>query len=81
MPAVADCQELARALGNVSAAYLLCVDDDLDHLNQRERALISNFRAADERGRDTISRIAETQPVYGAPDDRQRVTGEKLRRR
>lgn len=46
-----------------SAAWLLCLDDD--DLKPDEKALLSNYRAADDRGKSTISRIAETEsPGY-----------------
>ena len=55
-------KELA-VLVHQSAAWLLCLDDDV--LKQDEKALLSNYRAADDRGKKTISRIAETEsPGY-----------------
>lgn len=55
-------KELA-ALVNRSAAWLLCLDDDV--IKPDEKALLSNYRAADDRGKKTISRIAETEsPGY-----------------
>ena len=55
--------ELSVALGTVSAIYLLCLDDD-GPFSAPERQLIEHYRTADERGRDTILRIAEDQAVY-----------------
>lgn len=56
---------LARALGTISAASILCVDDQ-STLKDDERALLEYYRAADDRGKSTISKIAEAQPTYGA---------------
>jgi transcriptional regulator with XRE-family HTH domain len=58
-----EAQTLAQALGSVTPTYLLCLDDT-DPLSQHERALVSKFRRADERGRETILRIAEAQAEY-----------------
>lgn len=61
-PGPDEAKALARALG-VSAAYLLCVDAESE-LRPDEKALLENYRATDGRGRTTIIRIAESQPVY-----------------
>lgn len=58
--------EEARALANplgVSAAWILCVDDD-STLPADERALLEKYRASDERGKRTIQGVAESQPTY-----------------
>jgi len=52
-------QVLAKSLGNVSATYLLCLDDG-GFLNSAEQGLVRQFRAADERGRRTILAVAES---------------------
>lgn len=52
--------ELAKALGSVSAAYLLYLDDE-GRLIDRERKLLERFRKADERGKDAILRLAEIE--------------------
>ncbi|MGD9671703.1 MAG: helix-turn-helix domain-containing protein [Hyphomicrobiaceae bacterium] len=54
--------EVAKELAGLvrrSAAWLLCLDDD--DLKPDEKALLSHYRAADERGKSTISRIAEME--------------------
>lgn len=61
-PGPEEARALARALG-VSAAYLLCVDAESE-LRPDEKALLENYRATDSRGRSTIIRIAESQPVH-----------------
>jgi transcriptional regulator with XRE-family HTH domain len=58
-----EAQELALALGSVTPTYLLCLDDT-DPLSEPERALVERFRLADERGRETILRIADAQADY-----------------
>lgn len=61
-PGVIEARALAKALGNITAAEILCVDDT-STLALREKILLDNYRATDERGKNTISRIAETQPA------------------
>jgi transcriptional regulator with XRE-family HTH domain len=51
---------LAQALGRVSAAHLLCLDDE-GFLSDQERELVRCFRRTDERGRGTILGVAESQ--------------------
>lgn len=41
------------------AAWLLCLDDD--NISPDERRLLTNYRMADDRGREVIHRIAETE--------------------
>jgi transcriptional regulator with XRE-family HTH domain len=60
-----EAQELALALGSVTATYLLCLDDK-DPLSVEERYLVERFRDTDARGRETIIKVAETQAVYPA---------------
>jgi transcriptional regulator with XRE-family HTH domain len=62
-----EAQELALALGSVTPTYLLCLDDT-DPLSESERALVERFRLADERGRETILRIADAQADYKPGD-------------
>jgi transcriptional regulator with XRE-family HTH domain len=62
-----EAQELALALGSVTPTYLLCLDDT-DPLSEPERALVERFRLADERGRETILRIADAQADYKPGD-------------
>lgn len=55
---------LAQALGNVSAAYLMTLDDEPQHsqpLQPDERALLDNYNAADERGKRSIRSVADAQ--------------------
>ena len=51
---------LAEALGTVSATYLLCLDDK-GVLSEQEQKLLRWFRLTDERGRETILSVAESQ--------------------
>jgi len=51
---------LAKALGAVSATYLLCLDDD-GVLAKDEKRLIECFRRMDERGRAAVLAIAKTE--------------------
>jgi len=51
-------QTLSGALGSVTAAYLLCLDDEA-FLNDQEAALIERFRQADARGRKALLKSAE----------------------
>jgi transcriptional regulator with XRE-family HTH domain len=60
-----EAQELSQALGTVSPTYLLCLDD-VGPLSEEERGLVEHYRRADDRGRDTIRRIAESQAGYEA---------------
>jgi transcriptional regulator with XRE-family HTH domain len=58
-----EAQELATALGTVTPVYLLCLDDT-DPLSQRERELVDHFRHADERGKETIIKVASDQSGF-----------------
>ena len=51
---------LADALCTVSATYLLCLDD-VGFLSEQEKELLKCFRRTDERGKETILRVAESQ--------------------
>ncbi|KAA6186925.1 helix-turn-helix transcriptional regulator [Thiohalocapsa marina] len=53
-------QVLADALGAVTAAYLLCVDED-PTLSPDEQRLITYYRQADGRGKRTIIATADYQ--------------------
>lgn len=58
-----EAHELAQALGSVTATYLLCLDNK-DPLSEEERILIQYFRNSDQRGRETILKVAEAQMGY-----------------
>lgn len=58
MIGVDEAKKLAPILGT-TAAYILTIDDALN--DQREQALIDNFRHSDERGKTNISRLAESE--------------------
>lgn len=63
-------KQLAEIL-NVDPSWLACFEDTEPALSPAERALLDNFRASDERGRRTISRIAETErPNYITGEER-----------
>lgn len=63
--------KLAAVL-DVSAAYLMCVDEG-SGLPPREQRLLNLFDAADARGKRTIEQVAETEAQYNgsqnAPDN------------
>jgi transcriptional regulator with XRE-family HTH domain len=69
-----EARELASALGSVTPTYLLCLDDD-GYMSERESALLDLYRQADDRGRDTILRVAESQADYPIPKNR--VSGDR----
>lgn len=50
-------QALSVALGTVSAAYLLCLDDEA-FLDEQEQKLLADFRQADARGRKALLKTA-----------------------
>jgi transcriptional regulator with XRE-family HTH domain len=56
-------QELAVALGTVTATYLLCLEDT-DPLSERERKLVEYFRQADDRGKETVMKVAMDQSGF-----------------
>jgi transcriptional regulator with XRE-family HTH domain len=64
-----EARELSRALGTVTATYLLCLDDD-GVITGPERDLLEHYRQADPRGRDTILRVAETEAGYSVGEAR-----------
>ena len=51
---------LAQALGRVLGMYLLCLDDE-GFLSEQEAELVRRFRETDERGRETIVSLAQSQ--------------------
>jgi transcriptional regulator with XRE-family HTH domain len=51
---------LARALGDVSPVYLLCLEDS-DPLPSDELDLLAFYRASDKRGRAVIASVAESE--------------------
>jgi len=59
-PGIEEAKILAQALGTVSATYLLYLDDE-EFLTAQERELLRRFRKTDERGRETILGVAESQ--------------------
>lgn len=58
--------DLGRALG-VRPAWLMCVDND-DALSGEERALLIRYQLTDDRGKQAIKAIAESQPIVYRPD-------------
>jgi len=58
-----EARELAAALGTVTPTYLLCLDS-AGPLSQSELNLVELYRKADDRGRDTILQVAESQSSY-----------------
>ena len=66
-------QDLGRIL-DCSPAWLLCLDEAKEALSPDESRLLKRYRAADEVGREIISRVAESVPedtgqgnaVYGS---------------
>lgn len=65
-PGPLEAKELARALG-VSAAYVLCVDDE-STLSEDEKKLLEKYRHTDERGKTAIQGVAESQSIYDVRD-------------
>ena len=62
---------LAAALGTVTATYLLCLENERV-MSERESALLDHYRHADERGKETILQVAESQADY-------RISGKHVR--
>lgn len=58
--------ELAEALDGMTPTYLLCLDD-VSPLAPVELKLIERYRRTDDRGRETILRVAETQAEFSPP--------------
>ncbi len=63
-----EAHELSVALGTVTPTYLLCLDDR-GPLSDRELELIDHFRRTDERGRDTLLNLAQSQPNHDPAED------------
>lgn len=63
-----EAHELSVALGTVTPTYLLCLDDR-GPLSDRELELIDHFRRTDERGRDTLLKLAQSQPDHDPTED------------
>jgi len=57
---IEEAQILSQALGTVSATYLLCLDDE-GFLSGQEQDLLRWFRGTDDRGRETILKLAGLQ--------------------
>jgi transcriptional regulator with XRE-family HTH domain len=57
---VEEARMLATALGTVSAAYLLCLEDS-GFLVEEEQRLLERYRRTDERGRATIQAVAAAE--------------------
>jgi transcriptional regulator with XRE-family HTH domain len=51
---------LAQALGDVTPAYLLCLDDS-GPFSEDERTLVLNYRLADDMGRSTLLKFSQAQ--------------------
>lgn len=60
---IEEAQELSEALEGITPAYLLCLDAT-SPLSQQEWQLIQRYRRTDERGRDVILQVAESQGQY-----------------
>ncbi len=59
-----EAHELSVALGTVTPTYLLCLDDK-DPLSPQERQLVDYFRQTDERGKETILKLAIGELDFG----------------
>lgn len=53
-------QAIASALGSVTAAHLMCLDDE-ELLNEDEQRLVQHFRRSDRRGQQMILDVAHSQ--------------------
>lgn len=62
-----EAQELADALGGITPSYLLCLEA-APSLTEPELVLLNHYRHANERGRDTILRVAAAQAAYDTGD-------------
>ena len=51
---------ISKALGTVTATYLLCLEDE-GFLDAKEQRLLELFRKLDDRGRDTVLALARSQ--------------------
>lgn len=63
-----EAHELSVALGTVTPTYLLCLDDR-GPLSDRELELIDHFRRTDARGRDTLLKLAQSQPDHDPAEE------------
>ncbi len=63
-----EAQELSIALGTVTPTYMLCLDDT-DPLTAQERQLVEYCRQSDDRGRETIMKLAKLETHYGPASD------------
>ncbi|KAA6183740.1 helix-turn-helix transcriptional regulator [Thiohalocapsa marina] len=74
---------LAEALGDVTAAYLLCLDEDQPKLvlAETEERLLETYRATDARGQDVVLAVAEYVALGSMEDTtrRKRRARAKLR--
>lgn len=59
-PGIEEARSISKALGKMSATYLLCLDDE-GYLTAEEQELLDLFRRTDERGRETILAVARSQ--------------------
>jgi transcriptional regulator with XRE-family HTH domain len=71
-----EAHELSVALGTVTPTYLLCLDDR-GPLSDRELELIDHFRRTDERGRDTLLKLAQAQPDHDPAEEAEPETPEE----
>ncbi|KAA6183040.1 helix-turn-helix domain-containing protein [Thiohalocapsa marina] len=62
---VEEAQEIAEALGDVTASHLLCLDEN-SPVTDEELALVDRYRGGDLRGRKTVLKVAETQARFAA---------------
>jgi transcriptional regulator with XRE-family HTH domain len=61
---IEEARALSSALGTVSAAYLLCLDDE-EFLSADEWKLVRSFRSAEHRGQRTILGVAAVWRAEG----------------
>ncbi len=60
-----EAQALAAALGTVTPAYLLCLDD-AGFLSEQEQTLLEHFRRADAKGRKALLKSVSELAAKGA---------------
>ncbi|MFD2112340.1 helix-turn-helix domain-containing protein [Thiorhodococcus fuscus] len=63
-----EAHELSVALGTVTPTYLLCLDDK-DPLSPQERQLVELCRQTDDRGRETLIKLAEAEVALGVASE------------
>lgn len=63
-----EAHELSVALGTVTPTYLLCLDDR-GPFSDPELELIDHFRRTDDRGRETVLTVAQSQPDHEPIED------------